>query len=300
MKYREPKIIKDKKEKKANKIVFWRIFFIESLLFLTTLIVAAVSAFKLNNLARLKEVYLPKSSWQDFLLFLLFVAIVAAIFFIYRRNKKFKEITYVSIFSLVIFSGSMIVLSLFLPTFGSILIIGVLIWFWFNLPSVSIHNILIILGISGLASFLGLSLPSSIIIGLLLVFSVFIFWSIYKNKYIVSLFNEMIGQKVIIGLIIPKKVKFFEEDFNKIKWPKGHTGNFIILGGLEVFLVGLLVVSAVPTGVINVLIIILFSLFGLLFSHWLVCNKEDGSAQFLVFPVMALFSILGYLITLFL
>ena len=294
MKYKEPKIIREKKTSKEANTNFWKIFFIEGGLFFITSILAVVSAFKLNNLIEIKKVYLPVTSWQDFLFSFLFVTFFILVFATYKKAGKFKEIIYKALFIITVFWGGMTVLNLFIPVFVAILITGILIVLWIELPSVWVHDTLMVLGLAGAASFFGLGFSPAVVVALLLIFSVYDFIAVYKTKHMILMAKEMIEKKVILGFIIPKELKFFKDNFKNIK----IGGNFMILGGGDVVFPGLLAASVIPSGIYKSLIIVLFSLVGCFFSYWLFSTQKEKN-PIPALPPIAFFSIVGYLITLF-
>jgi len=332
MAYKPHKIVREKITKQQNQKQFWKVFFIQALLFLLTSILAVVSAFELNKLARIGKIYLPTTSLQDFLFSFLFVMFFVLIFVLYRNKKinKFKEIIYKGLFIITVFWGGMTVLDLFLPVFVAILIMGILIALWLEFPSVWVHDVLIILGLAGAASFFGLGFSPAVVVALLLIFSVYDFIAVYKTKHMVLMAKEMIEKKVILGFIIPKDLKRFKDSFKEVK----PGGNFMILGGGDVVFPNLLAVSVIPQGFLKALIIILFSLAGSFFSYWIFTHQGkkpdksptrhfDGPATISpltrnavsiaaaggkaslggepipALPPIALFAIVGYLVTLF-
>ena len=94
---------------------------------------------------------------------------------------------------------------------------GVLIMLWWQRPNVLIHNILISFGLAGSASFFGLSLSSSVVVFLLMIFSVYDFIAVYKTRHMIAMAKEMVEKKVILGLILPKDKKLFLKGLSKIK-----------------------------------------------------------------------------------
>jgi presenilin-like A22 family membrane protease len=297
MAYKLHKIIREKIAKKENQKQFWKVFFIEGGLFLSTSILAVVSAFELDKLIQAKKIYLPATSLQDFLFSFLLVTFFVLFFVLYKKAGKFKELIYKGLFIITVFWGGMTVLSLFIPTFGAILIMGILIMLWLEFPSVWVHDILIILGLAGAASFFGLELTPSVVVALLLIFSIYDFIAVYKTKHMILMAKEMIEKKVILGFIIPKNIKYFKDNFNKIK----PGGNFMILGGGDVVFPSLLAVSVIPQGFLGALIIVLFSLVGIFFSYWLFAaqkGSEKHPQPIPALPAIALFAIIGYFITL--
>ena len=295
MKYTQPKIIKEKQVKKESIVQFWRIFLNELILLLPTYIITICSAFELNILSETKKIYLPKTSLQDFLFSFSFVMFFVLIFVLYKNKKidKFKGVIYKGLFIVTVFWGGMTILNLFLTVFATIIVMGVLIMLWLKSPSVWAHDVLMILGLAGSASFFGLGFSPSVVVALLLIFSVYDFIAVYKTKHMVAMLKEMAGKGVILGFIVPKEIKYFKSELAEVK----AGGNFMILGGGDVILPGLLAVSVVPFGIIKALIIIAFSLLGLFFSYWLF-SRQDKKEPIPALPPIALFSIVGYFITL--
>jgi presenilin-like A22 family membrane protease len=293
MPYKPHKIIREKIFKKENRKQFWKVFLIEGILFLLTLILAIVSAFELNKLAKIGKVYLPATSWQDFLFSFLFVTFFVLIFIFYKKAGKFKELVYKGFFIITVFWGGMTVLNLFFPVFGAVFIMGILIMLWLEFPTVWVHDILMILGLAGAASFFGLGFTPSVVIALLVIFSVYDFIAVYKTKHMILMAKDMIDKKVIFGFIIPKEIKHFKDKLSQVK----IGGSFMILGGGDVVFPGLLAVSLIPFGFLKALIIVLFSLAGSFLTYWLFTTQKDKEPV-PALPPVALFAIIGYFITL--
>ncbi len=294
MKYRPPKMIRDKKIERESRKKFWRVFLIEGGLFSLASVFAVVGAFQLNKLAGLEKIYLPANFLQYFLVSFLVVTFLVLLFVLLKNKKasKFKEIIYKGFFITTVFWGGMTVLNLFLPALAAILVMGILIVLWLKFPIVWVHDVLMILGLAGVSSFLGLSLIPSIVVALLLIFSVYDFIAVYKTKHMILMAEEMIGKKVILGFIIPKEFKHLK---NKLKDVK-IGGNFMILGGGDVVFPSLLAVSAVPSGFLKAIIIVFFSLAGVFFSYWIFTKEKEPIPAL---PPIALLAIIGYLTTLF-
>lgn len=258
-----------------------------------TSILATISAFQLNGLVKIKKIYLPTISLQDFFFSFLFITFFILLFVSFKKATKFKELIYKGLFVLTVFWGGMTVLNLWILTFGAVLIMGILIILWLEKPSVLVHDLLMVLGLAGAASFFGLGFEPSMIAVLLVVFSFYDFIAVYKTKHMVKMAKEMIEKKVVLGFIIPKKVKYFKDNFNNVK----PGGNFFVLGGGDVVFPNLLAVSVVSSGVLKALIIIIFSLVGSFLSYWLFLNQQEKE-PIPALPPVALFAIIGYFLTL--
>lgn len=293
MAHKPHKLVREKNAKKQFQRDFWRVFLIEGGLFLLTSILATISAFQLNGLVKIKKIYLPTISLQDFFFSFLFITFFILLFVSFKKATKFKELIYKGLFVLTVFWGGMTVLNLWILTFGAVLIMGILIILWLEKPSVLVHDLLMVLGLAGAASFFGLGFEPSMIAVLLVVFSFYDFIAVYKTKHMVKMAKEMIEKKVVLGFIIPKKVKYFKDNFNNVK----PGGNFFVLGGGDVVFPNLLAVSVVSSGVLKALIIIIFSLVGSFLSYWLFLNQQEKE-PIPALPPVALFAIIGYFLTL--
>lgn len=292
--YREPKNIREKKAKIEARKNFWKVFLIEGILFFITSALAVFGAYKLNRLALAEKIYLPKTSWQDFLMSFLFITFFVLVFVVYKKAGEIKKIIYKILFIVAALWGGTIILNLFLPVLEAVLIMGFLIALWLKLSSVWAHDILMILGLAGVTAFFGLGFTPAIVIAILLGFSVYDFIAVYKTKHMVLMVKDMIENKAVLGFIIPKKIKYFKESLSKLK----PGSDFMVLDGGDIVFPGLLAVSIIPSGLFKALVIVLFSSAGCLFAYWLFAKQENTNPM-PALPPIALFSIIGYLSTLF-
>ena len=293
MVYKPHKIVREKIMKKKENAIFWKVFLIEGSLFFITSILAIISAFKLNELVIAQKMYLPTISLQDFIFSFLLATFFVLLFISYKKANEFREIIFKGFFITTVFWGGMTVLNLFLPTFGAIFVMGVLIFLWLEKPVVFIHDIIIILGLAGASSFFGLGFSPAIVVAILVIFSFYDFIAVYKTKHMIKMAKEMIDKKVILGFIVPRDIKYFKDKLDKVK----PGGNFFILGGGDVVFPNLLAVSVIPYGFLKALIIVIFSLAGSFLSYWLFIRQEEKE-PIPALPPVALLSIIGYFITL--
>lgn len=105
--------------------------------------------------------------------------------------------------------------------------------------------------------------------------------------------KEMIEAKAILGIILPPKIAEFQAPLKDVKMG----GKFVILGGGDIVFPLLLVTSLVPYGILKSLIVAIFALFGLFISFWIFISQKTRQ-PIPALPPIALFSIIGYLITL--
>ena len=164
---------------------------------------------------------------------------------------------------------------------------------WLKKGSVLVHNLCIIFGIAGVGASLGLRLDPLMVAVLLIAFSVYDYIAVYKTKHMVKMAKEMIEHQAILAIIIPQKLADFKGKLEGVK----AGGKFMVLGGGDIAFPLLLCASLVRQGIIPSLVVAVFSIFGL-FLSFLIFTKQKTRKPIPALPPIALFSILGFLITL--
>jgi len=270
----------------------WKIFAFQAFLFCLTLALGIATAFKLNQFLEVEKVPLPQISFWKFVVtfFLATVFFLSIIHFL--KFRKEKGTIFKIIFVLAVAFGGLLFLETWLPQPLPLIIVISLIFWWWKKPSVLNQNISMILGISGIGSTLGLALEPSVVVGLLIIFSIYDYIAVYKTKHMVKMAKEMIEEKAILALVVPSNVSEFRADLGEIK----PGGKFLILGSGDVVFPLLLCVSLIPEGVLNSIIVAFFSLIGLFLSFYIL-TKRKARTPIPALPPIAFFSIVGFLIT---
>ncbi|XOB46714.1 MAG: presenilin family intramembrane aspartyl protease [Candidatus Nealsonbacteria bacterium] len=281
-----------KKKKTIFLKKFWKIFIVEFFLFSLTLVLGITTAFKSNKILTIQKIEIPQISFWRFI-FQFFLASIF-IFLIIRliKTKKKKRLIFKILFVLTIFLGGVLMLSVWIPDIISLILISVLILWWWKQPSILIQDLCIILAIAGVGSILGLTLAPEIVMALLIIFSVYDFIAVYKTKHMIEMAKEMVKSRAVLGLIIPPNLSAFFEPLKEIK----SGGKFLILGGGDIVFPLLFCCSLIPFGILKSLIVGFFSLIGLSVSFWFFLSQKKRQ-PIPALPPIALFSILGYLIT---
>ena len=282
--------MKEKKTDFLNK--FWRIFIIETFLFSLTLILGIATAYKSYNILTIQKTEIPKVSfWQfisQFFVATLFIFLIIRII----KFRKEKGLVFRTLFILAVFSGSLLVLSVWLPSIFPLILVIVLVVNWWKKPSILIQNVCVILAIAGIGSALGLTLEPETVIAFLVIFSIYDVIAVYKTKHMVEMAKEMIKNRAILGLVVPPNISSFSAPLKEIR----TGGKFLVLGGGDIVFPLLLCSSLIPFGVLKSLIVGLFSLIGLSVSFYLFLSQKKRKA-IPALPPIAFFSIIGFLIT---
>ena len=250
------------------------------------------TAFKINKILEIQKIALPQISPGKFIFYFLIATLFVLLLSYLIKFKRGKGIIFKILFVFAVSFGGLLSLEVWLSEPISLIVIVSLILWWWKFPSVFNHNILIILGIAGVGSILGLRLTPEIIIGLLIIFSIYDFIAVYKTKHMVKIAKEMIESKAVLALIIPSSFRDFRGSLGEVR----PGGKFLILGGGDIIFSLLFCVSLVPQGILSPLIVAFFSLIGL-FTGFLFFISQKTRQPIPALPPIALFSILGYLIT---
>jgi len=270
----------------------WRIFGFEVFLFSLSLILGILAGLRLEEIFVAQNISpQPISPWQ--FLFYFFLATVFLLFIIYFfKFKKGKGLILKLLFLLAIGFGDIFFFSLFLPDILNFLIVSILIFFLIKKPFLIVHNLAVVFAVAGVGAGLGIRLTPDMVILLLLIFSIYDFIAVYKTKHMVKMAKEMVKGQAILGFVIPQKISDFPTHLKEVK----PGGRFLILGAGDIVFPLILAVSLIPQGILNSLIVALFSLVGL-FAGFLIFISKKTRQPMPALPPIALFSIIGYLAT---
>ncbi|MCK4781814.1 hypothetical protein KAS79_02725 [Candidatus Parcubacteria bacterium] len=271
----------------------WRVFFWEAVLFSLCLGLGIITALKLNRLLEVQKIFLSQISFSQFLFYFLFGTFFILAICFFAKFRKRKGAIFKLIFVLAVFGGGFISLSLLMPNIFALILIWILIFTWLKKPSVLSHNFIVILGLAGAGANLGLRMSPWLVVSLLIILSVYDFIAVYKTKHMVKMAKEMLAHQAILGFVVPQEISGFKESLKEIK----TGGRFLILGGGDVVFPLLLAVSLLSQGILNSLIVAVFALIGLFASFYFFINQKIRK-PIPALPPIALFSIIGFLITL--
>ncbi len=269
-----------------------KVFAWEALLFLLTLLLGVLNGYRINQVI---DFSIAKASQANLLHLAIYFVVGTAVLAGLSSSgfKKTRGVIFKILFLLAVGTGGLLLLQFWIHPQWAILIILSLLILWAFLHSVLVHDLLVILGIAGAGSWLGLSFTPQLVILILLVFSVYDFIAVYKTKHMVKMAKAMVESDSIVGLIIPSRVKDFTKDISHVQ----PGGKFLIVGGGDVVFPLILCVSFVPSSMVKALIMILFSLLGLGFSFW-VFNTQKIKKPIPALPPITAGAVMGYLVTL--
>ena len=226
---------------------------------------------------------------------LIFLALVIAFFIVITRFKRIGRIIFWIFLSLVILSGSQIVLNIWLSSpwdiVGSLIVVVAFIA-WHN---VLIHDIGITLALAGIGANLGLSItPTLAIIGLL-VLSFYDIIAVYKTRHMVKMAEGMIQSGAIFGFIIPSDFKLFFTNRSQAQAQLGE--QFMILGSGDIALPIIFASSLMRQSLGEAIMVAVFAVLGIFLTHLLFVNQPKRQAM-AALPPIATMCLVGYIVAL--
>ena len=278
---------------KKKRINILGVLILEIIIFCVILCLGLYSAIEAKKIITQEEIEIAKIGFEGFLSYFILATFVVLLVIYIPKIKKYRSGIYKFLFMFSSLFGALTVLSVFLPDSFSIPLIILLFILWLKLGNVLIHDILIILALSGIGYFFGLAIEPRTVILLLLVLSFYDFIAVYKTKHMLKMAGSMLKSGAIMGIIVPEKLKDFTAGINQVK----PGGKFMVLGGGDIIFPLIFSVSMLETGFFPALIVAVFSLIGFIASLLIfLFQKEKKPIPAL--PPIALFSIIGYILTL--
>lgn len=270
-----------------------RIFFWEAFLFSSVLLLGIFTAFKMSSLIKGQETFVQQPSPLWFILYFFLATLFIFILSLLRKFRRAKGLIFKFLIVFTSFFGGLILLSsLGVPDIFALAIMTILILAWLKISSVLIHDLVIILGLAGAGGVLGLNFKPQTVVMFLAIFSIYDFIAVYITKHMVKMAKDMIEAGTVLGLVIPQQPSDFKTDLKEVS----PGGRFLILGGGDVVFPLILCSSLISQGIIQSLIVALFSLIGLFASFCLFVSQKNRR-PIPALPPIALFAIIGFLVT---
>ena len=269
------------------------IFLFEIGFFILVQIFGIFSAFKILKILNVEKISIEPVSLFDFIIGFAFATISILLAIRFLKFKSGRNILFRAFFILAISFGSFLFFSLWIDDLFALVLLTFLILLWILRPNVLVHNFLLFSGMVGIGSVLGLRFEPLMVILLLILLSIYDFIAVYKTKHMIKMAKGMIESGAILGLILPPTISGFKANLKEVS----PGGRFLILGGGDIIFPLILCVSLIPQGISSSLIVAFFATLGLASSFYLFVSQKIRK-PIPALPPIALFSIIGFLITL--
>ncbi len=283
------KIVKKKKEKSHFRMS-WSILWQNSLTFLVAQIIAGITAVFLFA-KRGFEVAPEPVPWYYFLTSFIIATLFIVLAIRFLRGGRF----FILIFYFVIVLGAFTVFQTVMPFELALAVALIILILRLTVPQIWSHNVALIFGLAGLSASIGLDLKPLGVVIILVILSIYDYIAVYRTKTMVKMFKGLLSRGIIFSIVIPEHAHNWFVDLKKVKPKEG----FMFLGTGDIALPMIFAASVISTNVISAALIILGSLIGVMTIHILFAIQKKRSPM-PALPPIAFFSILGYLISLYL
>ena len=279
--------------------IFWK----EVILFIVIQGLGLIVGLRVFRILGEQEIIPQPFSFLTFLAYFLFFTILILITL--RFSKKERRGAFLKLlFILAILLGIDTTFGVFIGEPGAIILAGLLIILRFTRPTVLFHNLVVMLGMAGVGAWLGAGIVPRDAVIILFVLSLYDIVAVYKTKHMIKMARAMIKKRVILGLIIPENILGFKASMREVekdKIPedrkeKIEPAKFMILGGGDLILPMILIVSVAREVFLGGVVVLCFSVLGLIAMHLIFIKLKSRPMPAL--PPLALFCLIGYLITL--
>ena len=180
-------------------------------------------------------------------------------------------------FSVLIFIGTQIVFAAFLPLIWSIVAAVIVVGVRFVWPNVLTHNIAIFLTVAGVSAQLGLILPISAVVIILIALSFYDYWAVFKSKHMVTWFKSMLKVGAPFAIVVPEKPAAMMTGIHQVSKQKlkEKDRKVIMLGTGDIAFPTVFAVSAMAAyqNWFVVFAIIAGTVVGIFVNHYLLTQK---------------------------
>ncbi len=229
---------------------------------------------------------LPKTPlWQILLAFGIGTSLILVALRFVRRPIFFQ-----AFFSLALFLGWQTILGTFLPIIPALILAGIFLLGSFAYPKVWLQNLVLVVGLSGLAIDLGLTLKWQTTLVLLVVLSLYDLIAVYKTKHMVKMAAGLIQRHVFPALILPHQARGLKQEIKGVAPGK----EYMFLGSGDLVFPLIFSVSAFSLGLAQALACAVGGFLGIIAS-FLLFNLQKEKRPIPALPPISMGSILGLL-----
>lgn len=260
-----------------------------AIIFLSCYLLALFLASSFTTILEIEKISLSSFSLTSFLVnFFLGTIFFIFILLVGKKKKKTKDIFLKLTFIVSTFFSASLALG---TVFGdpAFLIIILLIFIWLKKKNILVHNFLIFLSLSSVIAIIALKINYFLAIVLLIILSFYDLVAVYITKHMIFMAKEAIESGVILGFIIPLKIKKLFNSLEKLK--EKEKKEFLVLGGGDIVFPLIVCLSLVQEKGPYFHLLAVFSLFGL-WMNFFVFQKKKKPLPAL--PLITIFSLIGY------
>lgn len=248
-----------------------------------TVVSVSVSAMALGGVARQSF-----NSWG--LLASIAVATLALMWLI--RSKVGAKI-FGALFALAVFSGLLTVTSVLFGLGVAVVVLAVAILLYYNNPRIIVFDVILSLGMAGIAASVGFGFRPLALLIILVVLSAYDIAAVYLTKHMVKISKALLRRKVFFAMILPESPRGLLSRMGSVEAGKG----FMFLGTGDFVLPALLVASVTATsGLKSAFPVAVGAALGLVVTH-IIFITQRVRRPMAALPPIAAGATLGYAVS---
>ncbi len=195
-------------------------------------------------------------------------------------------------FSLAMFVGVWFFADIFFPAPFSLLIATGLLVLRYVMPRVFVQNLLVIVGVTGVAISLGVALPWRTLLVVMLILAVYDIVAVYWTGHMVMMMKGLLARGVIFAAVLPENPRGSTERLDRIA---PHEG-FALIGTGDLALPATFVASIATVDIARAIFVAIGALFGFALTT-IIFLGPDRSKPMPALPPIVLGAILGLLVS---
>lgn len=229
--------------------------------------------------------------------------ILATLFFIVLLKTRYGAALFRFIFILALFAGAQIIFRVWLNQELSIIFTFLLILARYVFPRVIIHNIALIIAITGISINLGMNIKFDEAILILIAISVYDYLAVYVTGHMVQMLKSTISSGTIFAMIVPQNLQGMTMMVSEVNNKNGNAADgraknaFVYLGGGDLAFPLIMVIAALKLGLYSAIFTAIGAIIGLLALN-IIFTMQKKQNPMAALPPLAAFSILGFLASL--
>ncbi len=228
----------------------------------------------------------PAVSTTAFFVWFAFAMATFLLLFHFLRRRWFLE----TLFSLALFSGAWFLLDTLVPGGFALPLAILVIILRESVRRVAIHNLVVTIGVAGIAASIGLSFTSTAAILILVIFSIYDIVAVYVTRHMVKLFTGLLREHVILALVLPENLKNNLAPIDKIRPGAG----FFLLGTGDLVLPLLFLASTLMFGSRVTIFTALGIFAGFILTYFIFISQKSRPMPAL--PPLTVGTLLGFVL----
>lgn len=262
-----------------------RLFLHTAFLFGITQALALVVADQLRTITLLDGL---ESGMLDLTQFLIYFFAISAILVVLTHLHR-GTIIFRGLFIVMLFVGLLKIFELVFPTALSIAVASLFVAGFYLLPTVLLHDIIVLLAAAGIGPLFGLQFQWQSAVLLLWILSVYDIIAVFGTRHMTTFAHTMIQKQASFALIVPESLKGFRWLLSQVRPGSG----FLIIGGGDIILPMILTSSVYLVLPSAALFSIIGMIGGLLMNHvWILEVRKPLPAL----PFIALGATIGIMV----